>query len=186
MLLSVRLKNGLRVLAIAAVAAVLGYGVARYLNSPPAAVQIPASAPDFALRDLSGRTYNLAEWRGKLVLLNFWATWCPPCLKEIPLFVEFQRRYAGQGLQIVGISVDSPDAVARYWQEHKINYPLLLADDNTPDLMAAYGNSHGSLPYSVLILPDGGVANVKLGAFEHKELEILVSRLLPGPKPARN
>ena len=122
---------------MAAVAALAGYGVAHYINHrPPAAVQTPATAPEFALRDLAGKSHRLAEWRGKLVLLNFWATWCPPCREEIPLFIDLQRRYAGQGLQIVGISIDDPAAVARYWQDMKINYPLLLADDATLDLMA--------------------------------------------------
>ena len=172
---------------MAAVAALAGYGVAHYINHrPPAAVQTPATAPEFALRDLAGKSHRLAEWRGKLVLLNFWATWCPPCREEIPLFIDLQRRYAGQGLQIVGISIDDPAAVARYWQDMKINYPLLLADDATLDLMAAYGNRHGSLPYTVLILPEGGVAGVKLGAFESRELETLVTSLLPGPKTAKN
>lgn len=170
------------VLAIGIGAAVLGFGVARFLHNQ--SIEAPAAATDFALRDLAGKTHGLADWRGRLVLLNFWATWCQPCRHEIPIFIRLQKRYASRGLQIVGISVDDPEAVARYWQEMGINYPLLLADESTFGLMAAYGNNHGGLPFSVLIRPDGAIDSVKLGAYSEKELEGAIQALLPGPKPA--
>lgn len=177
-------RTTLLLVAVGLAAALAGFGVARWLQT--ASVETPAAATDFALRDLAGKTHGLADWRGKLVLLNFWASWCPPCLKEIPVFVELQRRYAGRGLQIVGIGVDNPEAVARTWQELHINYPLLLADESSFALMAAYGNTHGSLPYSAVIRPDGQVAAVKLGAYGHDELEKLLLPLLPAQKPASN
>jgi peroxiredoxin len=177
-----RLRMVLAVAALGVGAAALGFTFGRLLHAP--AVEAPKTATDFALRDLAGKTYGLGAWRGKLVLLNFWATWCPPCRREIPLFIALQHRYQTQGLQIVGISVDNPEAVARYWQEMKINYPLLLADDGTFALMDAYGNTSGGLPYSVLIRPDGRIAAVKIGAYGEKELEELVKPLLPGAKPA--
>ena len=138
----------------------------------------PAITMGFALPDLTGKTRTLADYRGKTVLLNFWATWCPPCRREIPGFIRLQQRYGGQGLQIVGISVDNPEAVARYWQEMRINYPLLLADDSVYGLMSAYGNSQGGLPYSVLIKPDGQVAARRIGAYDEQELEALLLPLL--------
>ena len=177
-----RRKFALRVAAIGLGAAVLGFGVARLLQH--ASIETPVATTDFALRDLAGKTHSLADWRGKLVLLNFWATWCPPCRHEIPIFITLQKRYAGQGLQIVGISIDNPEAVARYWQEMGINYPLLLADESTFGLMAAYGNRTGGLPFSVLIRPDGAIDSVKLGAYSEAELEALIKALLSGPKPA--
>lgn len=162
-------------------AAVLGFGVARFVNV--LSVEAPAATTDFALRDLAGKTHSLADWRGKVVLLNFWATWCPPCRQEIPLFIELQNRYAQHGLQIVGISVDNPEAIARYWQEMRINYPLLIADETTYELMAAYGNRQGGLPYSVLIAADGRIAGVKIGAYSHDELETVLKPHLPAYKP---
>ena len=93
-------------------AAALGFATHYWLRT--VSVTTPSVATDFALRDLAGKTHGLADYRGKLVLLNFWATWCPPCRKEIPLFIELQRRYQKQGLQIVGISIDNPEAVAPY------------------------------------------------------------------------
>jgi peroxiredoxin len=169
--------------AIGLVAALAGYGVANWLRPPG---DIPSTATDFALPDLSGQTHSLAAHRGKLLLLNFWATWCPPCRHEIPGFIRLQGRYQAQGLQILGISIDNPEAVARYWQEMQINYPLLLADDSVFELMTAYGNGKGGLPYSVLIRPDGQIAATKLGAYEEKELETLLKPLLPTENPGKN
>jgi peroxiredoxin len=148
---------------------------------------LPSSATkDFSLPDLAGKPRSLAEWRGKLMLLNFWATWCPPCRGEIPGFVRLQRRYGSEGLQIIGISVDNPEAVARFWQEMKINYPLLLADDSVYDLMAAYGNREAGLPYSVIIRPDGQIAETRLGAYREKDLESLLVPLLPRHQTPKN
>ncbi|MDH4135033.1 MAG: TlpA family protein disulfide reductase [Gammaproteobacteria bacterium] len=177
-----RLWIGFVVLGLGA--AVLGFSVARYFRAT--SVEKPATAASFSLRDLSGKVYTSESFRGKLVLLNFWATWCPPCRREIPLFMEAEKRYRDRGLAIVGISIDSPDAVARYWQEMRINYTLLLADDDAMALMAAYGNPGGVLPYSVLIRPDGTVASAKLGPFAEKELTDLIEAQLPTPQaPSR-
>lgn len=177
-----RLKFALWVVIIGLGAAILGFSVARFLNVR--SVEAPAATTDFSLRDLAGKTHSLGNWRGKVVLLNFWATWCPPCREEIPLFIDLQRRYAQQGLQIVGISIDNPEAVARYWQEMKINYPLLIADDTTYELMTAYGNRQGGLPYSVLIAADGRIAGVKIGAYHRAELEAALKPHLLASKPA--
>jgi thiol-disulfide isomerase/thioredoxin len=175
-----QLKLAALVVAIGLVAALLGFSVARFLRV--ASIETPVATTDFALRDLAGKTHSLADWRGKVVLLNFWATWCPPCRREIPLFIELQERYGKQGLQIIGIAVDNPEAVARYWQEMHINYPLLLADETTYELMAAYGNRQGGLPYSVLITADGRIAGVKIGAYAREELELALKSQLTATK----
>src|SRR4030066_327831 len=180
--MSRHLKFGLWAVLIGIGAAILGFSVARFLNPP--SVQAPAATTDFALRDLAGKTHSLASWRGKVVLLNFWAHWCPPCRQEIPLFIDLQRRYELQGLQIVGISIDNPEAVARYWQEMKINYPLLIADETTYELMAAYGNRQGGLPYSVLIAADGQIAGGKIGAYHRAQREAALKPLLLASRPA--
>lgn len=176
------LRFALLALAVGLAAAALGFAVHYWLRA--AAVTAPAAATDFALRDLAGKTHSLADYRGKLVLLNFWATWCPPCRKEIPLFIELQRRYQKQGLQIVGISIDNPEAVARYWQEMRINYPLLLADETTFELMAAYGNRTGGLPYSVLIGTDGQIRQVKMGAYHEQELVTAIQAAFSSAPPS--
>lgn len=175
--MSRHLRFALLAAALGLASAALGYAVHLWLRT--GSVSTPASATEFALPDLAGKKHRLADYRGKLVLLNFWATWCPPCRREIPGFIRLQERHGKRGFQILGISVDNPEAVARYWQEMKINYPMLLADDGTFALMTAYGNSTGGLPYSVLIRPDGRVATVRLGIFEEEELERLILEFTP-------
>jgi len=165
---------------------VAGFGVAHWLRTPSSPEQAPAHAADFDLRDLAGKTHRLADYRGKVVLVNFWATWCPPCREEIPGFIRLQTRYQSQGLQILGISLDNPEAVARYWREMKINYPLLLVEETAFQLMAAYGNPKGGLPYSALVRPDGTIAHTKLGIYREPELEKLIIPLLTQGKSANN
>jgi thiol-disulfide isomerase/thioredoxin len=178
-----RLRKLAMVAAIAIIAAAAGYGTALWLRSQDGGLP-PSAAAGFELKDLAGKTYKQDSWPGKVVVLNFWATWCPPCLKEIPGFIRLQEKYGPAGLQFVGISVDNPEAVARFWQDMKINYPLLLADDHTFDLMAAYGNPRGGLPYSAIIAPSGEIVATRLGAYDEVELENILQPLLPGKKPS--
>jgi len=186
MAISKPVRQALLAGTIGLAAALAGYGVARLLHSRSAPSTPASTAADFSLPDLAGKPHSLADWRGKLVVLNFWATWCPPCRGEIPGFVRLQQRYGHAGLQIVGVSVDDPAAVAQFWQTMKINYPLLLADDSVYDLMATYGNREAGLPYSVVIRPDGGTAATRLGAYGEKELESLLVPLLPQNHTPKN
>ena len=109
-------------------------------SSRPAATSFKGhDAPDFVLTDLQGRSVKLSDLRGKAVVLNFWATWCPPCKEEIPWFVDLQKRYGEQGLQIVGVSMDDDGdqkSVAKFAAENSINYPILLGKEN---VAAQYG-----------------------------------------------
>jgi thiol-disulfide isomerase/thioredoxin len=129
---------------------------------------------------LDGVPSQLQQWQGKLLLLNFWATWCVPCTKEIPELVKLQDRYGAQGLQIVGAAVDDPDAVKRALPKLKINYPLLggSTDDLTAD-MEKLGNGFGALPFSVLISPQGRILDRHPGPFTAAELQALVAGRLP-------
>jgi len=120
-------------------------------------------APSFSLQDLEGKPLDLASYRGKVVLLNFWATWCTPCRGEIPHFVELQSQYGGRGLQIVGISMDDgPAPVRNFYQEHKMNYPVALGTEKVAE---AYGGVLG-LPVTFLIDRDGRIAAKFTGAVE--------------------
>src|SRR5699024_1201538 len=103
---------------------------------------------------------RLSEWtrgRGKYVLLNFWAPWCPPCRDEIPMLLDLQKRYADRGLQIIGPAVDKRKAVADYVARMEIPYPVFYGSDRVIALSERYGDSMGALPYSVLIAPDGRI-----------------------------
>jgi peroxiredoxin len=142
-------------------------------SSPPATVH--SVAPDFSLRDLNNQTLELANYRGKVVLLDFWATWCTPCRGEIPHFVEFQNNYREQGLQVIGISMDD-DAkpVREFYQEFKMNYPVALGNEKVAE---AYGGVLG-LPITFLIGRDGRVAAKYVGEVEMPVLQQEIETLL--------
>jgi len=122
---------------------------------------VNTKAPDFSLQDLNGHPLHLASYGGKVVLLNFWATWCTPCRAEIPNFVEFQNTYGPQGLQILGISMDD-DAkpVDEFYRQFKMNYPVAVGNEK---LAESYGGVLG-LPVSFLIGRDGKIAAKYVGA----------------------
>ena len=113
--------------------------------------------------DLDGQRRNIKEWDGKVILLNFWATWCPPCLKEIPDFIELQKDYGEQGFQIIGIAVDDEQAVREYATEIGMNYPTMAVQSEGVGLAKRYGNHAGALPYTVIINRNGEISNTIMG-----------------------
>jgi peroxiredoxin len=132
-------------------------------------------APDFSLPQLSGQRLQLSDYRGKLVLLDFWATWCDPCREEIPRFVELQNKYRDQGLQIIGISMDDdPEAVRDFYQRFKMNYPVAIGNATTGEL---YGGVLG-LPIAFLIGRDGRIYSKHIGATDISVLEREITILL--------
>lgn len=111
---------------------------------------------DFVLKDMDGKDVNLADFRGRPILINFWATWCPPCKAEIPWFIEFAEKYRDERLAVIGISVDdSPEDIRAFVAEYKVNYPMLVGLGHD-DLRQAYDAS-AIIPVSWLIKPDGTV-----------------------------
>lgn len=112
---------------------------------------IAATTLEISLPDSHGQMQSIAQWRGKIVVVNFWATWCPPCLHEIPEFIRLQRQYANQGLQFVGIAIDSRQAVSELMKTLDINYPLLIAEESGMELSRQLGNVIGAVPYSVIL-----------------------------------
>ena len=170
------MKKFLPFLLVAVIAAVGGFVLQRYLAARDAP---PSPAPEIALATLDGGTARLSAFRGKLVLINFWATWCPPCLKEIPLLVQMQERYGARGLQILGPAMDDPEQVRAMLPRLKIQYPVLIGEAEIPRAMEALGDTLGALPFSVLISPDGYVVDRKHGEFEADELTALIEAHLP-------
>ncbi|MGA8151465.1 MAG: TlpA disulfide reductase family protein [Terriglobales bacterium] len=132
-------------------------------------------APNFSLPDLTGQELDLSSYRGKVVLLDFWATWCDPCRDEIPHFVELQNQYGGQGLQIIGVAMDDgPEPVRDFYQRFKMNYPVVMGNAKTGEL---YGGVLG-LPITFLIGRDGGIRAKHIGATDISIFEKEIVNLL--------
>ncbi len=134
--------------------------------------------PDFELNDIDGNPRKLSEWDGKIIILNFWATWCPPCKKELPAFVELQTQYADQGIQFVGIAVDLPDNVRSFMEEIPLNFPNLISETEAMKIAGLYGNSRGALPYTVFINKSGKISYTHTGELEKAEAEKVLTSLL--------
>jgi cytochrome c biogenesis protein CcmG, thiol:disulfide interchange protein DsbE len=136
---------------------------------------INSPAADFSVQDINGRPLNLASYHGKVVLLNFWATWCTPCRGEIPNFVEFQNKYGPQGFTNIGLSMDD-DAkpVAAFYQQFKMNYPVGMANEKVTQ---SYGGILG-LPVSFLIDRNGKIAAKYVGAAQIPVVEQEIQTLL--------
>ncbi len=140
------------------------------LDSSPGANPAPA----FTLTDLQGDAVSLSDFRGKVVILDFWATWCPPCKKEIPDFIELQKKYGTQGVQIVGVGLDEPQNIREFARSHGINYPVLLGTDEVATL---YGGISG-IPTTFIIDKRGNIANRFEGFTQRAVFEQEIAGLL--------
>ena len=129
------------------------------------------------LVDLAGRPRQLNEWRNRILICNFWATWCAPCREEIPLLMAAREKYTSLGLEIVGIAIDNAAKVREFTASFKISYPVLLAEANGLDLMRKLGNTAGGLPYTVVTDRQGNVLHRKLGAFHQGDLDAILGPL---------
>jgi peroxiredoxin len=134
--------------------------------------------PEFWLPDVQGVRRGISEWDGKLVVMNFWATWCPPCIHEIPMLIGLQERFAQRGVQVIGIAIDDTDKVKSFADEVGLNYPTLHGQLDAIEVMAAYGNESGGLPYTVLIDPSGTIVARHAGVLDEKTATALIEELL--------
>lgn len=180
-----------------------GFGVFQWMNkaTPAPQVQTDSSAAmppatkamtaDEALNlkmdslDGSG-SRKLADWKGRAVLLNFWATWCAPCRQEIPLLVRLQAQYAAQGLQVVGIATDETDekSVQAFLKRMVVNYPMLMGTDDVGNIVSAFGGTLIGLPYTLVLDRTGKVLTIHAGELHPDEAKQLVDLALNGAAPA--
>jgi len=139
---------------------------------------IGKKAPAIRLSDMQGEIRQLSDWQGKLLVVNFWATWCPPCREEIPLFVDTQAQYQEQGLQFLGVALHSADEIQDFMVEFQFNYPSLVGNSDVIALGEQLGNDIGALPYTVLIDRQGIIRFSHRGKLKKAELQELISRYL--------
>ena len=163
----------------AVVALAAGAWVARtMLFAPSAAGQSAAALIGVTLPDADGKDQPLAQWSGKVLVVNFWATWCAPCREEMPEFIKAQTEFGGKGLQFVGIAVDQADKVAQFEKEIGLNYPSLVGGFGAMELSKSLGNKLMALPFTVIVDRSGRVAHTQLGPLKEEQLAAIVQQLL--------
>jgi len=127
--------------------------------------------PELSLPDLTGAEVHSSAWAGKVLVLNYWATWCPPCLREIPLLAQARERYAGAGLEVVGIAIDQREDVAAFLDEHPLSYPILLGDTDAIELSRRLGNRMQGLPFTVIFDRTGRRVHAQVGELTQESLD---------------
>ena len=171
-------KKILVFVAIAILSAVFGayVSVKKQSSSEPDSTAV-ASLMKASLPDTQGQTHTLSEWRGKVLLVNFWATWCPPCVEEMPELVDLQNSSEIKNLQIVGIGVDSPSNIQQFTKKFQISYPILVAGMEGTEIARALGNQAGGLPFTVLIDAEGRVRQTYLGRLNMNQVKADLANL---------
>ena len=161
-------------------AAVLGYrqGLPGMEGAAPTARIPPFSPYELVLTDLNARPQNLGQWRGKVLILNYWATWCLPCREEMPGFSRLQNQYRNNGVQFVGISIDDAAKIIEFQKDTPVSYPLLIGDMATMKNSADLGNTRQALPFTAVFDRDGRLAATKLGRLSEPELERQIKELI--------
>ena len=154
---------------------------------PPARVEAPEISPSAVLaasfEDGSGRSRSLAEFQGKVLVVNFWATWCKPCLEEIPVFVKMQQKFGAEGLQFVGIAIDNPVKVREFAAKYQMNYPVLIGEMEAIELARAAGNTLGGLPFTVILDRKGRLIRTEIGGLNERKLIPIIQPSLLGNGP---
>lgn len=170
--------------ALAGVAAFITGAVLRQ-NAPAAkpptsgAVSKQALSGLFVIQldDFQGQPHAFAQWKGKILVVNFWATWCAPCRDEMPYFSRIAEKYTANGVQFVGISTDPAETVSTFAERYRISYPLLIGGPGAIELSAALGNGLKGLPYTIILGRNGEPLLTRTGRLPEADLEALLERL---------
>ena len=165
---------------VALIAATIGFrwSVLGQGAENPAAVTAASSIFDMVLADLKGQPQGLGQWRGKVLVVNYWATWCHPCLEEMPGFSRLQDKYRDKGIQFVGISIDTASKIVEFEKTTPVSYPLLIGDIGVMENSAALGNTRQALPFTAVFDAQGHLSATKLGRYAEADLERLLLELV--------
>ncbi len=183
------MKNIIPFLLVIIIAGGAGFGLQRYLQNenrelppvmPKAATSnvIGMKRPEFKLFDLEDKLRNVNEWDGKVLLINFWATWCPPCKKEMPAFMQLREQYNKQGFEILGVALDDKESVQDFVDTLGVEYPIMIAQQKGIELSSQYGNRIGALPFSVFVDRDGKIKATHAGELSKQQVEKVITHLL--------
>ncbi len=173
------MKRSSLLVTVATLAFIGGLSV-RWLISAPEGLSGKSTfkpLPEIILNDTAGRQHNIKEWQGKVLVLNFWATWCPPCLKEMPVFQAMQNEYSQQGLQFIGIAIDETGPVKTFLAQNQISYPVLLAQDEGAKIAHELGNVFNTVPFTVVVNRQGQVVKSHMGELDREDLLEIVKPL---------
>lgn len=151
----------------------LSYKLSRTSPLAPTQTFFAASFPD-----VNGTPQNISQWRGKVIVVNFWASWCPPCREEMPSLDAMQTKYASKGVQFVGISTEDVDKLQQFSKEEKVGYPLLAGDIDAMSMAQSMGNDKSILPYTVVLDKRGNMVKIWFGIVDISELESTLVPLL--------
>lgn len=159
-------------------------GAAASCSKPEQKTVAPVSAGNSAsifaagFRDLDGKTQPLAQWKGKILVLNFWAPWCPPCRAEMPEFIKAQEQYRANGVVFVGIALDRKDKVQAFADEVGVNYPMLLGENDAAELAAVAGDRLGGLPFTAIFDRSGTIVFTVIGELKRDQLDATLKSLM--------
>ncbi|HEV3241164.1 MAG TPA: TlpA disulfide reductase family protein [Casimicrobiaceae bacterium] len=169
-----RLPRWLALAIVGMLAVAFGVGFALWDRSPADTSALLA----LSLPDTQGALQPLRQWQGKVLVVNFWATWCEPCREEMPEFVRAQRELGPKGVQFVGIAVDQRDKVVQFAKELQLNYPALIGGYAAMDLSKPLGNRLLALPFTVILDRDGRIAHTQLGPLKPSQLHSIIDKLV--------
>ncbi|MCM8768663.1 MAG: TlpA family protein disulfide reductase [Candidatus Omnitrophica bacterium] len=152
-----------------------GLIIAAWLALAGLLLAVDGAAPDFSLKSLTGKTVKLSDYKGKVVVLNFWASWCPPCRREIPDFVKVHQAYRGEGVEFIGIAIDEKiEDIKKIVEQNRVEYPIVLGDEKVQSL---YGGIN-AVPTTFFVNQEGRIIRKKIGAMNQEELEEIIKSLL--------
>jgi thiol-disulfide isomerase/thioredoxin len=137
-----------------------------------------SSLPDFSLPDLQGNLRHSSHWAGKVLLINYWATWCPPCRKEMPAFIELQNELGEKGLQFIGIAIDEAEATKSFAEEIGVNYPILIGNESSIEMSKQLGNRFQGLPFSVIADRSGKIIYTQAGELTPETIRKQIEKLI--------